>query len=49
MSLLRSTSCTDFTMNVILLNNLGKRKHSVKVWKYFTDLFNVMPIAALID
>ena len=27
----------------------GKRKYNLKIWKYFIDVFNVMPIAALID
>lgn len=27
----------------------GKRRYSVKLWKSFTDLFNFLPVAALID
>ena len=35
----------------ILLNNLyiGKRRYNVKLWKIFTDCFNYMPVAAIID
>lgn len=28
---------------------LGKRRYSVKLWKTFQDVFNCMPVAALID
>lgn len=28
---------------------LGKRRYSVKLWKTFTDCFNCLPIAAIID
>uniref|UniRef100_A0A915MHZ6 protein-serine/threonine phosphatase n=1 Tax=Meloidogyne javanica TaxID=6303 RepID=A0A915MHZ6_MELJA len=28
---------------------LGKRRFSIKLWKTFTDCFNCLPIAALID
>ena len=27
----------------------GKRKFSLRLWKTFTDTFNAMPIAALIE
>lgn len=27
----------------------GKRKYSIKVWKMFVDVFNAMPLAALIQ
>lgn len=43
-------------MYIIFLNNikiiysfLGKRRFSIKLWKTFTDCFNCLPIAALID
>lgn len=26
-----------------------KRRYNIKLWKYFTDLFNCMPVAAIID
>ena len=28
---------------------LGKRRYSIKIWKTFTDCFNCLPIAAIID
>ncbi|KHJ80773.1 hypothetical protein OESDEN_19548, partial [Oesophagostomum dentatum] len=31
------------------LSILGKRRFSIKLWKTFTDCFNCLPIAALID
>ena len=27
----------------------GKRRCSIKIWKYFQDVFNCMPVAALIE
>ncbi len=37
-------------MNVIFFQfKKGKRRYSVKLWKSFTDLFNFLPVAALID
>lgn len=39
----------DFTMNVSLDLNLGKRKYNLKLWKIFADVFNVMPVCALVD
>ena len=36
-----------------LLSNLlmkkGKRRYNIKLWKTFTDCFNCLPIAAIID
>jgi serine/threonine-protein phosphatase PP1 catalytic subunit len=29
--------------------NKGKRKYSLKIWKYFTDVFNCLPLSALIE
>lgn len=29
--------------------NAGKRRYNLKIWKYFLDVFNVMPVCALID
>lgn len=29
--------------------NKGKRRYNVKLWKMFTDCFNCLPVAALID
>ena len=28
---------------------LGKRRFNIKLWKTFTDCFNCLPIAAIID
>src|SRR5450432_4060827 len=28
---------------------LGKRRYNIKLWKTFTDCFNCLPIAAIID
>jgi serine/threonine-protein phosphatase PP1 catalytic subunit len=28
---------------------LGKRRYSIKLWKTFTDCFNCLPVAAIID
>jgi len=40
----------DFMMNVsCCLTLLGRRRYNVRMWKLFTDLFNTMPVAALID
>ena len=39
-----------FTMNVKFFQiKKGKRRYSVKLWRSFTDLFNFLPVAALID
>jgi diadenosine tetraphosphatase ApaH/serine/threonine PP2A family protein phosphatase len=29
--------------------NTGKRRYNIKIWKTFTDAFNCLPVAALID
>lgn len=31
------------------LTRLGKRRYNIKLWKIFTDCFNCLPIAAIID
>lgn len=28
---------------------LGKRRYNIKLWKTFTDCFNCLPVAAIID
>ena len=39
-----------FMMNVFnCVNKLGKRRYSIKLWKTFTDCFNCLPVAAIID
>jgi hypothetical protein len=30
-------------------DRLGKRRYNIKLWKTFTDCFNCLPIAAIID
>lgn len=38
--------------NQLVLNYtviLGKRRYNIKLWKTFTDCFNCLPIAAIID
>lgn len=35
--------------NVKLLIYQGKRKYSLKIWKIFVDVFNSLPLAALIE
>jgi len=30
-------------------NSIGKRRYNIKLWKTFTDCFNCLPIAAVID
>lgn len=39
----------DFMMNVTIKFIAGKRKYNLKLWKLFSDVFNVMPVCALID
>ena len=38
-----------FMMNVTDNQNLGKRRYNIKLWKIFTDCFNCLPVAALVD
>lgn len=49
MNLLKSTSCMASMMNVRSFVIKGKRKYSIKVWKMFVDVFNSLPLAALIE
>lgn len=28
---------------------IGKRRYSIRLWKAFTECFNCMPVAALVD
>ena len=32
-----------------VFSNLGKRRYNIKLWKLFIDVFNCLPVAALID
>lgn len=34
---------------LFLLNCAGKRRYNIKLWKTFTDCFNCLPVAAIID
>lgn len=36
-------------MLMMLIIHLGKRRYNIKLWKVFTDCFNCLPIAAIID
>lgn len=29
--------------------HLGKRRYNIKLWKIFTDCFNCLPVAAIVD
>ena len=40
---------TGFMINVKFYLILGKRKYNLKLWKLFSDVFNVMPVCALVD
>lgn len=31
------------------LNDSGKRRYNIKLWKLFIDCFNCLPVAAMID
>lgn len=39
----------DSMTNVLLNKTIGKRRYNLKLWKSFTEMFNWMPVAALID
>ncbi len=32
-----------------LFNFIGKRRYNIKLWKLFTDCFNCLPVASIID
>lgn len=34
---------------VLFVLSLGKRRFNIKLWKTFTDCFNCLPIAAIVD
>ena len=48
MNALILTRFTGSTMNVSILM-IGSRRYSKKLWKAFSNLFNYLPVAALID
>jgi serine/threonine-protein phosphatase PP1 catalytic subunit len=35
--------------DLLTLFSIGKRRYNIKLWKTFTDCFNCLPIAAIID
>ena len=49
------TESMDSTMNVSTINRyilmliIGKRRYSIKLWKLFTEVFNCLPVCAIID
>ena len=49
MSVPALTEYMDSTTNVLNQINIGKRKYNLKLWKFFSDVFNTMPVCALID
>lgn len=42
-------SCMMFTYYELIFCISGKRRYNIKLWKTFTDCFNCLPIAAIID
>lgn len=38
-----------FSLSQPLTRSAGKRRYNIKLWKTFTDCFNCLPIAAIID
>ena len=46
--LIANTLCLRCSFFSFLLH-LGKRRYNIKLWKTFTDCFNCLPIAAIID
>jgi diadenosine tetraphosphatase ApaH/serine/threonine PP2A family protein phosphatase len=39
----------DLTLTTLNLLYLGKRRYNIKLFKTFTDVFNTLPVAAVID
>ena len=42
-------SMTNVSIAFIFKSLIGKRRFNVKMWRTFTDVFNCLPVAALID
>lgn len=40
---------TLFPLHTLSQVHIGKRRYNIKLWKTFTDCFNCLPIAAIID
>lgn len=44
-----NVSCDATLHDGALMALTGKRRYNIKLWKTFTDCFNCLPIAAIID
>ena len=33
----------------LVMISIGKRRYNIKLWKTFTDCFNCLPVAAIVD
>lgn len=49
MSVSQTNSYVAYTGYELICGDLGKRRYNIKLWKTFTDCFNCLPIAAIID
>lgn len=45
----RACGCSGAGRPLTLRTHTGKRRYNIKLWKTFTDCFNCLPIAAIID
>ena len=45
----RHTSSLSLSHSLSLSSHTGKRRYNIKIWKTFTDCFNCLPIAAIVD
>lgn len=43
------TDCLNNQLQNFIFDESGKQRYNVKLWKTFTDCFNCLPIAAIID
>lgn len=43
------TSCISTHVNHLVLSFSGKRRYNIRLWKTFTDCFNCLPVAAILD
>lgn len=39
----------NFYCNNLFILFIGKRRYNIKLWKIFTDCFNCLPVAAIVD
>jgi diadenosine tetraphosphatase ApaH/serine/threonine PP2A family protein phosphatase len=49
MASMMNVSCVATLDDETLMTLTGKRRYNIKLWKTFTDCFNCLPIAAIID